>query len=97
MTAMQMPEGMEERQMVSFPWSEGEKNISEALTKMKNMKPGTGGTLVYFTCDDCEVGKVRVEKAGGKVFYSKMPIGEYGLCSIISNTEGNTVCLHSMK
>ncbi|MBD8487347.1 VOC family protein [Echinicola sp. CAU 1574] len=97
MTALAMPEGMGEMQMLSFPWVEGERNISGALVKMENMKPGTGGTLVYFTCDDCSVEESRVESAGGKVFQTKMSIGEYGFCSIITDTEGNTVGLHSIK
>ncbi|MBK8956169.1 MAG: VOC family protein [Saprospiraceae bacterium] len=97
MTELPMPEGMAEMQMLSFPWAEGEKNISGALVKMKDMKPGTGGTLVYFACDDCALEESRVEKAGGKVFQTKMAIGDYGFCSIISDSEGNTIGLHSMK
>lgn len=97
MMELPMPEGMGDMQMLSFPWAEGEKNISGALVKMKDMKPGNGGTLVYFTCDDCSVEESRVEHAGGKVFQAKMSIGDYGFCSIISDTEGNTIGLHSMK
>ena len=67
MSALPMPEGMGEMQMVSFPWAEGERNISGALVKMQDMKPGAGGTLVYFACDDCSVEESRIEKAGGKV------------------------------
>lgn len=97
MMELPMSEGMGDMQMLSFPWAEGEKNISGALVKMKGMKPGNGGTLVYFTCDDCSVEESRVENAGGRVFQAKMSIGEHGFCSIISDTEGNTIGLHSMK
>jgi len=97
MIAMPMIEGMSDMQMVSFPWAEGERNISGALVRMTNVEPGPGGTLVYFACEDCAVEQSRVEAAGGKVFQSKMSIGEHGFCAIIMDTEGNTIGLHSMK
>jgi uncharacterized protein len=97
MSELPMSEDMGEIQMLSFPWAENEKNISGALVKMENMAPGKGGTVVYFTCDDCTVEESRVEKAGGKVLQSKMSIGEYGYVSIVMDTEGNPIGLHSMK
>lgn len=90
---MQMPE--EFGQMVSFPWAEGKENISGALVKMDSMKPGNGGTLVYFTCDDCAIEEGRVKAAGGEVLQPKMSLGEHGFCSIVQDTEGNTIGLHS--
>ena len=60
------------------------------------MGPGAGGTLVYFTCTDCSVEEARVEKAGGKILQPKMSIGEHGFCSIVMDTEGNPIGLHSM-
>lgn len=97
LSELPMPEGMGEMQMFSFPWAEGEPNISGALVKMENMNPGVGGTLVYFTCTDCSIEESRVEAAGGRVLQSKMSIGTYGFCSIVMDTEGNTVGLHSMN
>lgn len=97
MVDLPMPEGMGDMQMVSFPWAEGERNISGALVKMENMGPGSGGTLVYFACEDCATEESRVEKAGGKVLQPKMPIGEYGFCSIVMDTEGNAIGLHSIN
>lgn len=93
LTDMEMPE--EFGQMVSFPWAEGKENISGALVKMDSMKPGSGGTLVYFTCDDCAVEESRVKAAGGEVLQPKMSLGEHGFCSIVQDTEGNTIGLHS--
>lgn len=92
-----MPEGEQSMQMLSFPWAQGEINTSGALVKMENMKPGMGGTLVYFTCDDCAVEEGRVNAAGGKVHQPKMQIGEYGFCSMVEDTEGNMIGLHSQK
>lgn len=92
-----MPEGVGEMQMLSFPWTENDHNISGALVKAEEMRPGAGGTLVYFACDDCSIEESRVESAGGKVLQPKMSIGNYGFCSIVMDTEGNAVGLHSMK
>lgn len=61
------------------------------------MKPGTGGTLVYFTSKDCGTEASRVTAAGGKVLQNKEPIGEHGFCSICMDTEGNTIGFHSNK
>ncbi len=97
MSDLPMPEGMGEMQMLSFPGAENEKNISGALVKMEDMTPGTGGTLVYFACEDCSLEESRVENAGGKVLQPKMSIGEYGFCTIVMDTEGNSIGLHSMK
>jgi uncharacterized protein len=97
LTDMDMPEGMGEMQMVCFPWLENGPNISGALVKMENMKPGAGGTLVYFACENCAVEISRVAQAGGKVLQEKMPIGNYGFCGIAMDTEGNTIGFHSMK
>jgi uncharacterized protein len=92
-----MPEGPANMEMLSFPWEDGGSNISGALVKMDDMKPGSGGTLVYFACEDCSVEEGRVESAGGQVLQAKMSLGEYGFCSLAMDTEGNTIGLHSLK
>jgi len=97
MIPMQTPGDFGDLEMLSFPWAQGETNISGALCKTNEMKPGIGGTLVYFTCDDCSVETTRVEAAGGKILQDKFPIGEHGFCSIVMDTEGNSIGLHSRK
>lgn len=62
---------------------------------MAGMAPGGNSTLVYFSCDDCAVEAQRVSQAGGVVEQAKMSIGEYGFISLIKDTEGNMVGLHS--
>lgn len=84
-------------QMKAFPGNMESMGSPGALVKMKNMKAGGGNVILYFSCDNCSVEESRVEPAGGKVFQSRMPIGEYGFCSIVADTEGNTLGLHSMK
>lgn len=97
MIPMPTPGEASELEMLSFPWTQEGNNISGALCKTKDMKPGTGGTLAYFTCDDCAEETSRVEKAGGQVLQNKFPIGEHGFCSIAMDTEGNTIGFHSTK
>jgi uncharacterized protein len=97
MIPMQTPGEFGDLEMVSFPWVQDGANISGALCKTSSMQPGTGGTLVYFACDDCAVETARVEQAGGQVLQGKFQIGEHGFCSIAMDTEGNTIGFHSTK
>lgn len=95
MDNMPMPD--ENMQMIAFPMEAGGEGAAGALVKMEQMKAGTGGTMVYFSCDDCATEENRVADAGGKVHQPKMSIGEYGFISICADTEGNTFGLHSLK
>ncbi|SEJ06208.1 hypothetical protein SAMN05192553_102194 [Cyclobacterium xiamenense] len=99
MSDMAVPESPEsgDMHMVAFPWVEDASNAAGALVKSPDMKPGAGGTLVYFTCEDCSIEEKRVPTAGGKVVQAKFPIGEHGFCSICMDTEGNVFGLHSTK
>lgn len=67
------------------------------LCCMDGFKPGAGGTLIYFSCEDCGVEASRVAAAGGQVFREKFSIAPYGFISLIIDTEGNMIGLHSMK
>jgi predicted enzyme related to lactoylglutathione lyase len=97
MSAMPMPNGDDDMEMVNFQSSLDSSVVSGALVKMKGMKPGVGGTLVYFTCSDCSLEEARVVTAGGKVLQSKTSIGDYGFCAVVMDTEGNSIGLHSMN
>lgn len=97
MIPMQTPGDFGDLEMVSFPGAMELPNISGALCKTSEMKPGTGGTLVYFACDDCVVESSRVEGAGGQLLQPKMPIGEHGFVAVAMDTEGNTIGFHSMS
>lgn len=96
MIPMQAPGEFGDLEMLSFPWVDGKANISGALCKTAAIKPGAGGSLVYFACADCANEIDRVENAGGKIIQDKMPIGEHGFCAIASDTEGNLIGFHSM-
>ena len=66
-----------------------------ALVKLEDASPGPGGSMVYFACDDCAVEEARVADAGGSIVRPKFSIGDHGNVSIITDTEGNMVGLHS--
>ena len=68
-----------------------------ALVKMEGCRSGGGGTLVYFSCEDCAVEEGRVLNAGGTIFKTKFGIGQYGFIALVTDTEGNMIGLHSMK
>ncbi len=79
----------------AFPMQDDKVGAGGALAKMEGMAPGGGGTLIYFHCDDCAVEESRVAGAGGTVIKPKMSIGAYGFMSLVLDTEGNTIGLHS--
>jgi len=84
-------------QMKSFPGSMELHGTNGALVRMEGMKSGGSNVVIYFGCEDCAVEESRVEAAGGQVCQAKMSIGEFGFCSLVSDTEGNTIGLHSLK
>ena len=84
MEAAEMPKGMEAEdgsddyfEMVFFPNDMDAPGIGGAIVKSSMFKPGAGGTLNYFSCEDCAVEISRVAEAGGKVLSEKMAIGQY--------------------
>lgn len=95
MQDLPMPAG--DMQMCAFSGVDGASGTAGALVKSAHMGPGTGGTLVYFSCADCAVEAARVEPAGGKLCQPKRSIGEYGFIAIVQDTEGNTIGLHSRQ
>ncbi len=95
MIPMETPGDAGDLEMLSFPWDENGGNISGALCKSETMKPGSNGTIAYFSCEDCAKEAGRVEEAGGQLLQEKMAIGEHGFCSIAMDCEGNTIGFHS--
>lgn len=83
--------------MYAFAMSQETWGASGALVKFDGMPAGIGGTLVYFSCEDCAVEGARVEAAGGTLVRPKMSIGEYGHIVLAKDTEGNLIGLHSMQ
>lgn len=84
-------------EMWAFPMDNDAGGASGALVKTQGVSPGMGGTLVYFSCDDCAVEGGRIASAGGRVEREKMSIGQYGFIVLAWDTEGNMIGLHSLQ
>ena len=84
--------------MMAFPFSmEDLPGASGTLVWQEGIPSGGNSTIIYFSSLDCSVEEGRVEAAGGKVLQPKMSIGEHGFMSLMEDTEGNTVGIHSMN
>lgn len=84
-------------QMCAFTMNAQGTGTAGALVKSPHRGPGSGGTLVYFSCADCAAEAARVVANGGTVYQPKMSIGHYGFIALVQDTEGNTIGLHSMQ
>lgn len=80
-----------------FPGDMNSYGASGALVKIEGVSSGGNSTMVYFGCEDCAVEEKRVTGAGGEVQKPKFSIGQYGNISIVADTEGNMIGLHSMR
>ena len=83
-------------EMAAFPMERDGWGAAGSLVKMEGVPSGGNSTMVYFSCEDCAVEEERVARAGGRIKRKKMPIGEHGFISLVSDTEGNMFGLHSM-
>lgn len=89
-----------DQEMGWFPWSDDPNDAGAAgsLVKHPDYTPSHEGTMVYFSCDDCNTEASRVAAAGGKILKEKTKIGEgYGFYVEVLDTEGNKIALHSRQ
>ncbi|MBI3428295.1 MAG: VOC family protein [Acidobacteria bacterium] len=86
-----------EVELWAFPMQENQPGCAGALVKMEGKDSGDGGTIIYFTCDDCAVEAKRAMQNGGKIQKEKMSIGQYGFIALVFDTEENMIGLHSMQ
>ena len=84
-------------EMWGFPSDPAGWGCSGSLVKMQGLKPSGVSTIVYFASEDCQIEELRVVKYGGKVDKPKFSIGQYGFISLVIDTEGNVIGLHSMS
>ncbi len=84
-------------EMWAFPMHSDAPGAAGALVKMEGKGSGPGGTIIYFSCEDCAVNAVRAGENGGRVVKEKFSIGEYGFIAFVEDTEGNVIGLHSLK
>lgn len=83
--------------MFGFPIEPEGKGAAGALAKMDGAPTGPGGSIVYFTSNDCEVEAGRAEPNGGRVVKKKTSIGDYGFIALVADTEGNIIGIHSRQ
>jgi len=84
-------------EMWQFPSQEGAAGATGALAKMEGGPSNGNSVIIYFGCNDCAVEARRVPAAGGKIMKEKFSIGQYGFIALVTDTEGNTIGLHSLK
>lgn len=86
-----------EMEMWAFPADQQVHGATGALVKMAGVPSGGGGTLVYFSCQDCATEAGRIKGAGGTVVREKFSIGQWGFIALATDTESNMIGLHSMQ
>ncbi len=88
---------MPDLEMWTFPMNHEGAGATGAIVKMAGCPSGGNSTIVYFLCEDCAIEENEASLHGGKIFKKKCSIGEHGFISLVTDTEGNTIGLHSMK
>lgn len=83
--------------MRAFPANMATYGAGGALVKSPDGKSGPGGTMIYFSVNDCAVEQTRVVGAGGRVLRDKFSIGQFGWVTLCMDTEGNMFGLSSMQ
>lgn len=83
--------------MWAFPMAMNKWGAGGALIKMEGFGAGGNSVIVYFSCEDCAVEEARAGSSGGRVEKTKFSIGQYGFISLVFDSEGNMIGLHSVK
>lgn len=83
--------------MWAFPMQPDRYGAPGALVRMPGFPSGANSVLVYFTCADCAVEAAKAASSGGRMEKEKFSIGQYGYISLVVDTEGNMIGLHSMR
>jgi predicted enzyme related to lactoylglutathione lyase len=92
MQEMEMP-GMK---YAMFPFDPMKAKVAGALAQSPMHTPGSTGSILYLNANpDLQKVADRIEKAGGKITMPKTSIGQNGFMAFFTDTEGNTMALHS--
>lgn len=86
-----------ELEMWAFPMKPERHGAPGALVRMPGFPSGANSVLVYFTCADCAVEAAKAARSGGRIEKDKFSIGQYGYISLVVDTEGNMIGLHSIR
>jgi len=68
-----------------------------SLVWRRGLTPSGVNSVVYFGSEDCAREERIAAEVGGKIHTSKFAIGQYGFMSLIQDTEGNLIGIHSRK
>lgn len=85
--------------MAMFPYKGANGKVGGALVQSKMHTPSATGAVIYLNANpDLNLVFKRIEKAGGKTSMPKTLIDENtGYMAFLTDTEGNTVGLHSNR
>ena len=88
---------MKDMKMAFFPYEPSTGKANGGLVQGQYHKPSADGVKIYLNGNpDLSVALSKVEKAGGKITLPKTSIGEdMGYMALFTDTEGNSVALHS--
>ena len=84
--------------MAFFPWTEGTGKANGGICESKMHKLSKAGAKIYLNANP-DLSKVlsKVKRTSGQVMMPKTSIGENGFMAFFTDTEGNSVGLHSNK
>ena len=84
--------------MAFFPFDQKSGKASGGICQSKMHKPSKDGAKIYLNGNpDLKKALAKVEKAGGKITMPKTSLGPNGFMAFFTDTEGNSVGLHSNK
>lgn len=79
-----------------FPFAPGNGKVAGGLAQSPMHTPGKTGSILYLNANpDLQKVLDRIEKAGGKITMPKTSIGQNGFMAFFTDSEGNTMALHS--
>ena len=84
-------------EMLAFSGGPESYGCPGALVKMERKDSGGGGTIVYFSCEDCAIEAARAAENGGVIEMQKISIGDYGFIAMLLDPDGNRIGIHSMR
>jgi len=83
-------------EMWSISTSEAGKSFG-SLVWRRDITPSGINSVIYFGSEDCAHEEKIAAEVGGKIYRSKFSIEQYGFMSLIHDTEGNLIGIHSRK
>ena len=92
MEEMEMPD----MKYAMFPFDPMKAKVAGGLAQSPLHVPSATGSIIYLNANP-DLQKVfdRIENAGGKITMPKTSIGQNGFMAFFTDTEGNTMALHS--